>query len=193
MSEPRRKPGDILREARKRDSVAKRERVLVAIDAMKADGTPITFLAVARTAEVSNWLVYAEGVREHIEAAMKGQAKSVRRERKSGVGASAASMATDLALARADAKALREERDRLRQAVQRGLGAQLDRSGTKELTGRVGELQAEVQRVKDELAKVRAENTALRSELADAQDEVVAVREAGRQMFKNVNRSGTRD
>lgn len=66
----------------------------------------------------------------------------------------------------------------------------LDRRGTKELTGRVGELQAEVQRVKDELAAVRADNARLRRELEEAQDEVVAVREAGRQMFKNVNRSG---
>ncbi|MDJ0347482.1 hypothetical protein [Streptomyces sp. PH10-H1] len=58
------------------------------------------------------------------------------------------------------------------------------------MTERVGELQAEVQRVKDELAAARAQNDSLRRELADAQDEVVAVREAGRQMFKNVNRSG---
>ncbi|NEA68123.1 DUF6262 family protein [Streptomyces sp. SID12488] len=190
MNEAKRKPADALREARKRDSVAKRGQVLAAIDTMKDSGTPISFAAVARTAEVSTWLVYAAGVREHVEAAMKGQAKSVRRERKSGVGASAASLATDLELARAETRALRGERDRLKQAVQRSLGAQLDQRGTKELTGRVGELQAEVQRVKDELAAARADNAGLLRELEEARDEVVAVREAGRQMFKNVNRSG---
>ncbi|WP_198359602.1 hypothetical protein [Streptomyces fildesensis] len=40
-----------------------------------------------------------------------------------------------------------------------------------------------------ELAAARAQNDSLRCELADAQDEVIAVREAGRQMSKNVNRS----
>jgi hypothetical protein len=88
-------------------------------------------------------------------------------------GASAASLATDLELSRAEVKALREERDRLKKAVQRGLGAQLDHSGTRE----------------DELAPGPRAEHRLQRELADAQDEVVAVREAGRQMFKNVNRS----
>ncbi len=64
----KRAPADVLREARKQDSLAKRMRVLAVVDDMKANGDPMTFLAVARKAGVSNWLVYAEGVREHIEA-----------------------------------------------------------------------------------------------------------------------------
>ncbi|GAA2406325.1 hypothetical protein [Streptomyces viridochromogenes] len=56
-------------------------------------------------------------MREHIEAAMKGQA---------GADASAASLAIDLALVRDENKTLGEERDRLKKAVQRSLGAQLD-------------------------------------------------------------------
>jgi hypothetical protein len=43
------------------------------VDEMKSRGDPITFLGVAKAARVSNWLVYAEGVREHIEAARKSQ------------------------------------------------------------------------------------------------------------------------
>ena len=38
---------------------------------MKAEDEPITLLGVAKSAGVSNWLVYAEGVREHIEAARR--------------------------------------------------------------------------------------------------------------------------
>ena len=60
-----------------------------------------TFLGVAEAAQVSNWLVYAEGVREHIEAARKSQTSGKARERKRGAAASPASMATDLELARA--------------------------------------------------------------------------------------------
>jgi hypothetical protein len=44
-------------------------------------GQPITFLGVAGAAGVSNWLVYAKGVREHIETARKGQQGLRRRER----------------------------------------------------------------------------------------------------------------
>jgi Family of unknown function (DUF6262) len=185
---PARKPGDALREARRRDSQAKRGKVLAAIDQMKDAGTAITFLAVAREAGVSNWLVYADGVREHIEAAMKGQARTVRRQKAAGSGASSASLATDLELARAEGRALREENARLKRAVQRGLGARLDQEGTKSLEERMGELQTELQRVKDELVAERAASAGLRRELADAQDEVIAVREAGKQMFKSINR-----
>ncbi len=60
---------------------------------MKATGEPMTFLGVARAAGVSNWLVCAEGVREHIEIARKGQQGTQRRERQAGAMASAASLA----------------------------------------------------------------------------------------------------
>lgn len=190
MSGTGRKPADALREARRRDSQAKRGKVLATIDAMKDSGTAITFLGVARAAGVSNWLVYADGVREHIEAAMKGQAKAARRQRESGTGASAASLATDLELARAQIRELRAERDSLKRAVQRSLGARLDQEGVRSATQQIGDLQAEVQKVKDELAAARAENAELKRQLADAQEEVIAVREAGRQLFKSVNRSG---
>lgn len=192
MSGAKRTPAEGLREARQRDSRNKRGRVLAELDAMKDAGTPVTFLAVARAAGVSNWLVYQDGVREHIEAAMKGQSKADRRRRESGVGASAASLATDLELARAQISALREERDKLKRAVQRGLGARLDQDGIRSATQQIGDLQAELQRTKDELAAARRENTALKRELTDAQEEVIAVREAGRQLFKSVNSGGNR-
>ncbi|WP_353850173.1 DUF6262 family protein [Streptomyces phaeoluteigriseus] len=110
----KRTPADVLREARKQDSLAKRAKVLAVVEDMKAQGEPMTFLGVARNAGVSNWLVYAEGVREHIEAARKGQKGTQRRERQSGTSVSAASLAVDLELARAELKRLREERDRLK-------------------------------------------------------------------------------
>lgn len=185
----KRAPGDVLRESRKKDSLAKRAKVLAVLDTMKASREPITFLAVARTAEVSNWLVYAEGVREHIEAAMKGQAKAGRRTRQAGADASAASLATDLALVREENKALREERDRLKKAIQRSLGAQLDQAGTKELTARIKELLAAVERLTLERGEIRTERDELRRRLTESEDDLAAAREAGRRMLRNVNRS----
>lgn len=190
MSAAKRTPGDALREARRRDSAVKRGKVLETIDAMKDSGEAITFLGVARAAGVSNWLVYSDGMREHVEAAMKGQARGARKQRHAGAGASAASLATDLELVRAEAQALRKERDSLKRAVQRGLGDRLDQEGVRSATQQIGDLQAELHKVKDELAAARAENTDLKRRLEDAEDEVVAVREAGRQMFKSINRPG---
>ncbi|MGW7367953.1 hypothetical protein ACWGI8_32165 [Streptomyces sp. NPDC054841] len=73
----------------------------------------ITFLRLARTPRVSNWLVYAEGLREHIEEAIKKQSGAAQREAEAGSDASAESLAADLELATAELRILRAERDRL--------------------------------------------------------------------------------
>ena len=63
-----------LRAARAKDSHDKRRRALAAIDALQAADTPITATAVARAAGVSTWLLYTDGVREHLDAARRRQA-----------------------------------------------------------------------------------------------------------------------
>nr|BFD92086.1 hypothetical protein KitaXyl93_34460 [Kitasatospora sp. Xyl93] len=186
-----RKPGDVLRELRHRDSQVKRAKVLAAVDAMKGRGEPITFRAVARAAGVSHTLVYSEGLREYVESAMQGQARTERRRKQAGAGASAASVATDLELLRAENKALREERDSLKAAVRRGIGAQLENGGTKELTERVRELHAALERMANERDQARAERDHLRAELAETQDQLTSVREANRRIFKSVNTGHT--
>jgi hypothetical protein len=47
---------------------------MTALHSLEVAGETITFPAVARAAGVSTWLVYAKGVREHIEAARGRQA-----------------------------------------------------------------------------------------------------------------------
>ena len=63
-----------LRAARAKDSHDKRRRALAAIDALQAADTPITAAAIARAAGVSTWLLYTDGVREHLDAARRRQA-----------------------------------------------------------------------------------------------------------------------
>ncbi|MFI5987588.1 DUF6262 family protein [Streptomyces sp. NPDC051555] len=189
MSTPKRSSGDVLRASRKKDSQTKRAQVLATVDAMKSRGETVTFNSVARTAGVSRWLVYAEGVREHVEAAMKSQTRAERRTKQAGRDASAASLATDLALVREENRALRDERDRLKEAVRRSLGAQLDQSGTRELTERVNELLTAVERLALERDEIRAERDDLKSRLAESQDDLAAAREAGKRMLKQINRT----
>ena len=59
--------------ARAQASRDKRQQVLTAVQALEAAGTPVTPAAVAAAAQVSIWLVYASGVREHVEAAQRRQ------------------------------------------------------------------------------------------------------------------------
>jgi flagellar biosynthesis chaperone FliJ len=181
----KRRPADVLREARKRDSMAKRARVLAVVDDMKAAGEPITFLVVAKAAGVSNWLVYATGMREHIEAARKTQHGTQRRERQSGTSASAASLAVDLELARAELRRTQEERDRLKAKVQRSLGQQVDQAGNIELERRIRELGDELYQHELALAEARAERDELRGKLSDAQDTVAALRMSLKQMMRD--------
>jgi chromosome segregation ATPase len=180
-------PADVLREARKSDSVAKRSRVLAVIDEMKARDEPITFLGVARAAQVSNWLVYAEGVREHVEAARKGQAGRQARSQQAGTTASAASLATDLEITRAELRRTRDERDRLKDKVQRGLGHQVTQAGTTELANRIRDLTARIESPDAELAQARAQIAGLTSERDAALDEIAGLRTALRQMTRQQN------
>lgn len=180
-------PADVLREARKRDSLAKRSKVLAVLEEMKSRDEPITFLGIARTARVSNWLVYAEGVREHIEAARKAQTTRTAREQRSGTTASTASLATDLELTRAELRRTRDERDRLKAKVQRGLGHQVTQAGTTELATRIKDLTAKAGQQDAELAQARTQITELTAERDTALDEIAGLRAALRQMTRQQN------
>ena len=122
----KRKPADVLREARRRDSDRKRDQVFRAVDAMKRHGIPITFASVARSAKVSQWLVYADGVREYVLSAREAQAAEPVNARHRGREASEASLRTDLELAKRDNRRLRAEVDRLKSVLREQLGTQLE-------------------------------------------------------------------
>ncbi|MET7852683.1 DUF6262 family protein [Streptomyces avermitilis] len=183
-----RTPAQVLLESRQRDSQQKRARVLATVDDMKTKGETITFLGVARAAGVSNWLVYSHGMREHIEEARKGQTREDARKKRAGSRASTASLATDLQLARAELAAVRDERDRLKEAVQRHLGQQLHQTGAKDLTARINELQAADKDLEKRLAASEADRRGLQDALQEAQDDLIAAREALRNMIRDQNR-----
>ena len=174
------KPGD-----RRQDSLTKRTRVLAVVDDMKANGDPLTFLAVARKARVSNWLVCAEGVREHIEAARRSQERTATRDGEAGGRVSDGSLAVDLELIRTELRRIRDERDRLKAKVQRGLGQQIDQAGNADLQRRIRELGDTLQQRDAALAQVRAEREALQVKLSDAENTVGALRRSLRQMMRD--------
>ena len=172
--DPAARRAQALRQARQRSSQAKREQVRAAILAMVAAGECVTFAAVARRAGVSTWLVYAPGVREHVDAAMTRQGSEVR---PCPTPASAASLRTDLELARREIGDLRRERDDLRRRLRGSLDEQLTALSTEPLLERLNALAAD-------LARERATNRDLTAHASALRDDLDASRRALRHMIK---------
>ncbi|WP_406279309.1 DUF6262 family protein [Nocardia sp. NBC_00881] len=183
MTGPR-TPAQVLRDTRERTSREKRAKVLAVIDEMTTRNEPITFTGVARAASVSNWLVYAPGVREHIERARQRQQAQPHLDRETGRTANTAGLKTDLAIARAEVARLRTERDQLKATIQRQLGQQLDQYAATDLITRVDELTAQNKTLIEELAAGRRANADLENQLTEAQDDLTAARASLRRMIR---------
>ncbi|GGO53685.1 DUF6262 family protein [Streptomyces lasiicapitis] len=186
MSEPR-TPAQVLREARQKDSRDKRARVLSVVDQLIADGEPVTFTGVARAANVSHWLVYADGMREHIEAARHRQGRAAAGSARAGAR-EPAGWKLEKQLLRDDNRRLREEVERLKGAVRRHLGQQLDQFGAADLGTRVDELTAENQRLQVERDNALTQVKQLNEQLSETQDDLVGARESLRHMIRAENR-----
>jgi uncharacterized coiled-coil DUF342 family protein len=184
MTAPR-TPTDVLKNARQRDSHQKRSRVFAAVDEIKHTDTPITFALIARAAQVSTWLVYADGVRDYIETARAYQAAQPHRQQLAGTRASEASLRTDLELARQDNRKLRAEIARLTQALREQLGQQLDHQNTTDLRARIEELLDVNRELHNANAELADDNQRLQSHLTEAQDDLIAVRASLRQMIRD--------
>lgn len=182
-----RTPAQVLREARRRDSHMKRARVLEAVQEMTRNGDHITFAAVARAANVSTWLTYADGVREHIESAIHQQ-RSMHQQLAQTTQASPAGLRADLALAREEIRRLRSERDQLQHVVRRHLGHQLDQLGARDLVTRVQELTEANTRLEARLHEATAAKDRLEHQVAELEDELGAARTSLRRMIKAQSR-----
>jgi hypothetical protein len=180
----KRTPADVLREARRRDSERKRDQVFRTVDAMKRDGTPINFAAVARTAKVSQWLVYADGVREYVETARSAQAAEPAQAKRPGRSASEASMRTDLELAKQDNRRLRAEVGRLTKALREQLGAQLEAASTESLRRRIDELTESNTRCRSENVRLGTELNEVRGQLQVTEDDLAGARASIRRLIR---------
>lgn len=172
-----------LHDARRRDSESKRNHVRKTVESMVLAGDSVNFASVARRARVSTWLVYADGVREHIQTAMRQQAEEPIPAKNTDT-ISMAGLRTDLALAREEIKRLRADNDKLRRNAQRLLGQQLDQVNVTELIARVDTLVNENRRLAGQIDQTTIENTALRSRLTELEEDVTAARTALRRMIR---------
>ena len=179
--------------ARARDSQDKRRRALAAVQSLEATGTPVTATAVATAAGVSTWLVYADGIREHIEAARRRQA-----EREPAPGPAAppargepvtqASLRTDLAVARAEIRRLRADTGKLRARLRLQLGAEIEGPDRAELIARVATLEAASRQLAAERDARAAEASHAQQRARELEDELTAARESLRRVIRQANR-----
>jgi hypothetical protein len=180
---------DALHAARAADSAAKRTRVREAIDTLEAAGTPVTATAVARAARVSTWLVYADGLREHLDAARRRQARpsaAPARPAAGGAPPTPASLRTDLALAREEIRRLRTEHGKLRDRLQ--LGAEADGPDPAVLITRAADLETLTRKLTAERDARAAEAHQAQRRIRDLEDDLTAARETLRKAIKDNNR-----
>lgn len=172
-------------QARRRDSDTKRARVLATLERMQDEDIPITFASVAHQAGVSTWLVYAPGVRDHIDHA---RARQIRQPPSEPAGdAHTRDLHADLALARAEIRRLRTERTQHQQQLRLALGARLDNLAKADLVARVDELthtNAELGTSNDQL---QSDNRVLTARVGELEDDLAAARTSLRRMIRTNN------
>ena len=182
-----------LKAARAKDSELKRRRALAALEALEASGAAITFTAVAKAAGVSTWLVYADGIREHIDAARHRQSNHHRRTdtptASSTQPATLTSLRTDLAIAREQIKMLRTERDKLQQRLRLQLGAELEAPDRARLTARVADLETINRQLVAQRDAHAIEAQTAKGRVTELEDELSAARESLRRVIKAQNRA----
>ncbi len=191
---PATRRADALRAARAADSAAKRNRVRQAIDTLEAADTTVTAAAVARTARVSTWLVYTDGLREHLEATRRRQAAPAAVPARAVPGRTPptpASLRTDLALAREEIRRLRAEHSKLRDRLRLQLGAELDGPDTSALIARVADLETLTRTLTAERDARAAEAHQAQRRIRDLEDDLTAARETLRKVIKDRNKPRT--
>jgi chromosome segregation ATPase len=183
MTPPPRATGMI--HARRRDSDTKRARVQATLEQMLGQGTPITFAQVARQAKVSTWLVYAPGIRETIEDARTRQ--QIQGTPEPQPTSSVRDLQTDLALARAEIKRLRTEREQHHHQLRLALGARMDNLAKADLLARVEELTSANTELAASATQHRSDNQALKARVTELEDDLAAARTSLRRMIRANN------
>ena len=177
--------------ARARASQVKRQRALDAVQALEAAGTPVTATAVAAAAQVSVWLVYADGVREHLETAQRRQAghqPGPAAPPGRGAPVTQASLHTDLAIARDEIRRLRAERDKLLSRLRLQLGAEIEGPDRAELIARVADIEAAARQLAAERDARAAEASHAQRQIRELEDDLTAARESLRRAIRQANR-----
>ncbi|MBD5785038.1 hypothetical protein IF650_02485 [Cellulosimicrobium terreum] len=169
---------------RRDEGARKQAAALAAVDYLAATGKAITFSAVERAAGVSSWFVYNNAaVRSAIEAARVRVTPGPTAERVAPAG-----LRADLAMARAEVKQLREERNNLLAQVRRGLGSALESRDRDGLLEQVRDLERQRNALNSELLAARVDHAKAEEAVLLLRDDLDAARGAVRKMMRDSGR-----
>jgi chromosome segregation ATPase len=179
-----------LHEAKRADSRRKHQRAYAAVQRLVDSGSRVTFARVAREADVSSWLVYnTPDLKVAIQAAIERQqhdgAEPVGMHPSSNV--SHASLRTDLALARAEIKSLKQERDALKKRVERVLGDEIREIDRNQLTDRITELEQLLRTTQNDLAETAKAASSLTQQNQELSEQLDAVRILNQTLIRQGN------
>ena len=167
--------------SRRLDSQLKRERVIAAADALAATGRELSIAAIARHAEVSRKFIYTHPeLRVEIQQRAHESAARVTAQAGADGRVTVASLHTELANAKAHNQRLRQQLRVLEQRLSETLG--------QAVADELGAGSERPDQLRRELEAVRAQIFELTEQLADAREELDAVREINRELLADRNR-----
>lgn len=179
-----------LHAAKRADSQRKQDRVIATVKRLRDSGSRVSFARVAREANVSTWLVYnSTELKTAIQDAIDQQNKEgpTPAPVHPTAAATTASLMTDLALARAEIKNVKQERDALKKRIERVLGDEVREVDRSQLVGRITELEELLKTAHADIADTNKANTALTAQVEELTEQIDAVRILNHQLIRQSN------
>lgn len=179
-----------LHEAKRADSQRKHDRATATVKRLLASGSRVSFARVAREANVSTWLVYnSTELKTAIQDAIDQQNAEglTPAPARPAAAASNASLMTDLALARAEIKSVKQERDALRKRVERVLGDEVREVDRGQLVERITELEHLLRTAHADLADTKKTIATLTDQNQELAEQLDAVRILNQRLIRQSN------
>jgi len=181
-----------LARARRRDSQAKRARAAEALRAMLETGEAISFAGLARRADVSVSLLYADKDLAAKVAEARDRQRQAGSDRAWRLPARSLvteqSLRTELANSKEQVRQLHEEATLLRQRLARSLGTEADIARGRATAPLLDQLEDRADELEADNARLRRRVSDLEGELREANDSLEAARVANRDLMALVNR-----
>jgi hypothetical protein len=179
-----------LHEAKRADSQRKHHRAIATVKRLVDSGSRVSFARVAREANISTWLVYNSAeLKTTIQDAIDHQNAEglTQAPARPATLVSNASLTTDLALARAEIKSLKQERDALRRRIERVLGDEIREVDRGQLVDRINELEHLLRTAHNDLADSTKTVATLTDQNQELTEQLDAVRILNQRLIRQSN------
>ncbi len=173
--------GQAMVASRRLDSQLKRERVAAAVDALAATGRELSIAAIARHAGVSRKFIYTHSeLRAQIEQRARQHSRRTTDAAVAGGRVTVASLRADLANTKAHNHRLRQQLRALEQRLSEALG--------RDIADELEPADERPEQLRSQLRDAHTQIFELTESLADAREELDAVREINRELLTQCNR-----